>query len=96
MPRPSIEHKIRPAVDAYIVAALTKPAEEAQLNVLAVARQTRFDRKTLKKYGLDAEIAAAAKRQSGNEKASPRELWKSLPMPNRSVSHAGAPRNNHR
>jgi hypothetical protein len=139
MPRPSIEHQVRQAVDTYISAALTKSAEEAPLNVLAVAHQTGFDRKTLKKYGLDVGITAAAKRQVGNGKASPREvtqrsqadalrgrdneiavlrarcedliariciaegnaqrlgidpveLWKALPMPNRSVSHAGGSR----
>jgi hypothetical protein len=74
MPRPSIEHVVRKAVDAYIAAALTKSADEAPLNVLAVARQTGFDRKTLKKYGLDTEIAAAAKRQARNGAASPREF----------------------
>jgi hypothetical protein len=141
MPRPSIEfeQKVRQAVDAYIAAAATKSVEEAPLNVLAVANHTGFDRKTLKKYGLDVEIAAAAKRQARNGKSSPREiaqrsqadalrsrdneiaalrarceglvariciaegnaqrlgidpveLWKPLPMPDRSVSHAGGAR----
>ena len=139
MPRPSIEHKVRQAVDSYITAAVIKSAEEAPLNALAVAHRTGFDRKTLKKYGPVVEIAAAAKRQAGNGKASPREtaqrsqadalrsrdneiavlrarceglvaricigegnaqrlgidpveLWKPLPMPNRSVSHAGGSR----
>ena len=139
MPRPAIEHQVRQAVDTYIAAALIKSAEEAPLNVLAVSHQTGFNRKTLKKYGLDVEIASAAKRQARNGKASPREvaqrsqadalrirdneiaalrarceglvsriciaegnaqrlgidpveLWKPLPMPNRSVSHAGGSR----
>lgn len=138
MPRPSIEQKVRQAVNAYIAAAMTKSAEEAPLNALAVAHQTGFDRKTLKKYSLDVEIAAAAKRQVRNGKASPREvaqrsqadalrsrdneivalrarceglvariciaegnaqrlgidpveLWKALPMPDRTISHAGPP-----
>ena len=74
MPRPSLEHTVRSAVDAYIAAALTMSAKEAPLNVLAVAHQTGFDRKTLKKYGLDVEITSAAKRQARNGKSSPREI----------------------
>ena len=74
MPRPSIEHLVRQAVATDIAAGLTKSAEEAPLNVLAVAHRTGFDRKTLKKYELDVEIAAAAKRQATNGKASSREV----------------------
>jgi hypothetical protein len=58
MPRPSIEQEVRQAVDAYITAALTKSVEEAPLNVLAVAHQTGFNRKSLKKYRLDVEIGS--------------------------------------
>ncbi len=111
-------------------------AQEAPLNVLAVAKQTGFDRKTLKKYGLDIEVGKAAKQQvqagrlslretarrshidalrdrdkeiailrqrcealvarvclaEGNAQRlgiDPVELWRSLAMPDRSVSHAG-------
>ena len=48
--------------------------EDAPLHVLAVAKQTGFDRKTLKKYGLDMEIAAAAEEQAKGPELSPREV----------------------
>jgi len=139
VPRPPVENEVRSAVKEYLAAAVCKSPGEAPLNVLAVAHQTGFDRKTLKKYGLDVEIAAAAQQQARNGKASSREiaqrsqadalrnrdheiatlrarceglvariciaegnaqrlgidpieLWKPLPMPNRSVSHAGGAR----
>jgi hypothetical protein len=57
----------------YLAAAVTKPAEEAPLNVLAVAKEIGFDRKTLKKYRLDIEIGAAAKQQSQSGRLSPPE-----------------------
>ena len=43
------------------------------MNVLAVAKQTGFDRKTLKKYGIDVEIGAAAQAQAKSGKPAPRE-----------------------
>lgn len=52
MPRPSLEHKVRRAVDASLAAVLIESTEEAPLNVQAIAHQTGFDRKTVKKYGL--------------------------------------------
>ena len=73
MPRPSVEAELRQAVTTYIAAAVTKPSEEAPLNVLAVAKQTGFDRKTLKKYGIDVEIGAAAQAQAKSGKPAPRE-----------------------
>jgi hypothetical protein len=69
VPRPSVEDHVRKAVRDYLAAAVSKSGEEAPLNVLAVAKRTGFDRKTLKKYGLDIEIGTAAKTQA---KASPR------------------------
>ena len=57
----------------YLAAAVTKPAEEAPLNVVAVAKQTGFDRKTLKKYRLDVEVGAAAKQQGKAGRLSLRE-----------------------
>ena len=136
LPRPAIEQQVRQAVRDDLANAASKPPYEAPLNVLAVARRTGFDRKTLKKYGLDAEIVAAARQQSRGSKLSPKqeqrrsdtdalhvrdqeiallrqrceglvgqiclaegnaqrlgidptELWKPLPMPDRSVSRAG-------
>lgn len=136
MPRPAIEEQVRQAVREYLVVAVSKSPGEAPLNVLAVAKRTGFDRKTLKKYGLDVDIAVAAKQQSRGGKLSPQqeqrrshtdalhqrdheitllrqkceglvaqiclaegnaqrlgidpaELWKPLPMPDRSVSRAG-------
>ena len=74
MPRPLLGDKVRQAVRNYLAVAVTKTADEAPLNMLAVARQAGFDRKTLKKYGLDSEITAAAKQQARSGKIAPREL----------------------
>jgi len=73
MPRPSMENEVREAVRVYLVTAVAKSLEDAPLHVLAVAKQTGFDRKTLKKYGLDMEIAAAAEEQAKGSELSPRE-----------------------
>ena len=73
MPRPSSEDKVRQAVRVYVAAAISKSPDEAPLNVLAAAKQTGFNRKTLKKYGLEIEIAAAAKQQARAGKVSPQE-----------------------
>jgi hypothetical protein len=68
-----VEDEVRQAVRAYLAAAVTKTVEAAPLNVLAVAKQTGFDRKTLKKYGLDIDIGTAAKAQAKAGKLPPRE-----------------------
>jgi len=60
----TVEDHVRKAVREYLATAVCKSAEEAPLNVLAVAKQTGIDRKTLKKYGLDIEVASAAKQHS--------------------------------
>lgn len=73
MPRPPVEDEVRKAVRDYLDAAVNMSAEEAALNVLAVAKQTGFDRKTLKKYGLDIEVGRAAKQQAQAGRRSPRE-----------------------
>lgn len=73
MPRPSMENEVREAVRVYLATAVARSPEEAPLHVLAVAKQTGFDRKTLKKYGLDMEIAAAAAEQAKGRELSPRE-----------------------
>jgi len=73
VPRPPVEEQVRQAVRNYLAAAVTKSAEEAPLNVLAVAKQTGFDRKTLKKYRLDVEVGAAAKQQGKAGRLSLRE-----------------------
>jgi hypothetical protein len=73
VPRPPIEDGVRLAVRDYLAAAVTRSVEEAPLNVLAVAKQTGFDRKTLKKYGLDVDIRAAVQAQAKAGKPSPRE-----------------------
>lgn len=73
MPRPPVEDDVRRAVKNYLATAVRMSAEEAPLNVLAVAKETGFDRKTLKKYGLDIEIGTAAKQQSQSGKLSLRE-----------------------
>jgi hypothetical protein len=68
-----VEDEVRQAVRAYLAAAVTKTVEAAPLNVLAVAKQTGFDRKTLKKYGLDIDIETAAQAQAKAGKLPPRE-----------------------
>jgi hypothetical protein len=55
------------------VDAVKRSRSEAPLNVFAVAASTGFNRKTLKKYGLDVEIAVAAKNQAKGGKISARE-----------------------
>jgi hypothetical protein len=139
MPRPSLEKDVRKAIREYLLLAENLSAEEAPLNTLAVAEQVNFDRKTLKKYHLDEEIAAAAERQARNGRPSPKEvkqrsienmlmardqeiaamrqrcealiarvclaegnaqrlgidpaeLWKPLPLPDRSLPHTGGRR----
>jgi hypothetical protein len=73
LPRPKLEETVGNAVRSYLRAAETQSAEGAPLNTQAVARQVGFNRKTLKKYGLDAEIAAAAEKQRHNGKMSARK-----------------------
>lgn len=73
MARPSLEDPVRKAVQAYLLTAETLSPEEAPLNTFSVARQLGFNRKTLKKYGLDLEIAEAVRRQVQNGKLSPRQ-----------------------
>lgn len=70
MGRPSLEDRVRHAVSEYLAAAVAQPVEDTPLNTLAVAKRLGFDRKTLKKYGLDREIEAAAERQAGNGRIS--------------------------
>jgi hypothetical protein len=69
-----MEEKVRDAVRVYLATAVAMSPEDAPLHVLAVAKQTGFDRKTLKKYGLDMEIAAAAEEQAKGPELSPREV----------------------
>ncbi|MGA1981111.1 MAG: hypothetical protein ABSG84_01450 [Acidobacteriaceae bacterium] len=130
---------MRKAVREYLLTAEAQSPEQAPLNTLAVAKLLSFDRKTLKKYGLDRDIAAAAERQARNGKLSPKEierrsindmlrdrdqeidamrrrcealiarvclaegnaqrlgidpteLWKPLPMPDRTLPHTGGRR----
>ena len=73
MPRPKLEEQVRKAVREYLTIAEALSSEEAPLNTLAVSRQIGYDRKSLKKYGLDAEIAEAAERQASHSKQSPKE-----------------------
>jgi hypothetical protein len=73
LPRPKLETEVRDAVRNYLRVAETLPPEEAPLNTQAVAHQLGFNRKTLKKYGLDAEIAIASERQTSDGKISARE-----------------------
>jgi hypothetical protein len=73
MGRPSLEQRVRDAVRDYLSAAVARSADDSPLNTLAVATRLGFDRKTLKKYRLDKEIAAAAQRQSGNGQTSRRK-----------------------
>jgi hypothetical protein len=74
MSRPSLEENVRKAVREYLLVAQNTSPDEAPLSTLAVARQLNFDRKTLKKYGLNEEIATAAERQAHNWTLSAQEL----------------------
>ena len=74
MARPSLEECVRKAVREDLLIAEQLSAEEAPLNTLAVAERINFDRKTLKKYHLDEDIAAAAKRQASHGNPSPKEV----------------------
>jgi len=78
MSRPSLEQNVRKAVREYLLLAENTSPDEARLSTVAVARQLNFDRKTLKKYGLDEEISTAAQRQSRNCALSRKEIGKSL------------------
>jgi hypothetical protein len=73
MPRPRLEKELRKTVREYLAIAENLSMEEAPLNTLSVAHQLGFNRKTLKKYGLDVEIARASERQARNGKMSPRD-----------------------
>jgi hypothetical protein len=66
MSRPSLEVNVHKAVREYLLVAQNTSPDEAPLSTLAVARRLNFDRKTLRKYGLDAEIATAAECQARN------------------------------
>jgi hypothetical protein len=66
-----MEDQVRQAVRGYLATVVARTPAVAPLNVLAVAKQTGFDRKTLKKYGLDIEIVAAAKEQKKGAKPCP-------------------------
>jgi hypothetical protein len=73
MPRPRLEKELRKTVREYLAIAENLSVEEAPLNTLSVAHQLGFNQKTLKKYGLDVEIARASERQARNGKMSPRD-----------------------
>ena len=73
MPRPTLDEKACEAVRSYLLIAEMQSPEEAPLNTLSVAHQLGFNRKTLKKYGLDVEIARAYEGQARNGKMSPRD-----------------------
>jgi hypothetical protein len=64
VPRPTLVEKAREAVRSYLLTAEMLSPEEAPLNTLSVAHALGSNRKTLKKYGLDVEIARASERQS--------------------------------
>jgi hypothetical protein len=74
MPRPTLEKELRKTVREYLAIAENLSVEEAPLNTLAVALRLGYDRKTLKKYGFDAEISEVAERQAQKGKPSPKEL----------------------
>lgn len=78
MPRPPVENEVRSAVKDYLAAAVSRTPEEVPLNVLTVAKQTGFDRKTLKKYGLHLDVAVAAQVQGRGGKESPRQTEQRL------------------
>jgi hypothetical protein len=73
VPRPTLVEKAREAVRSYLLTAEMLSPEKAPLNTLSVAHALGFNRKTLKKYGLDVEIARASERQARNGNISPHD-----------------------
>jgi len=63
MARPSIQSAVTEKVRAYIAKALQSSPKQMPLSTLAVAKAVGNDRRVLKKYRLDEEIAQAAKLQ---------------------------------
>jgi hypothetical protein len=63
MARPSIQTAVTEKVRAYIAQALKTSPELMPLSTFAVAKAIGNDRRVLKKYRLDEEIANAAKVQ---------------------------------
>jgi hypothetical protein len=92
MPRPRLEKELRKTVREYLAIAENLSVEEAPLNTLSVAPQLGFNRKTLKKYGVDVEIARASERP-GRNGTDPTELWKPLSVPDRSLPRTRTSRN---
>lgn len=70
MARPSIEAQVTEKVAKYVADAVVLPYGEMPLSTLAVAKSIGHDRRVLKKYGLDAVIAAADKRAARDAKRS--------------------------
>ncbi len=83
MPRLKLEAKVRDAVRNYLGIAEGLPPGEAPLNTRAVAREVGFNRKTLKKYGLDTEIAKVAEMRASKGRMSARmsEQYSNYRMP---------------
>jgi hypothetical protein len=67
-PRPTLEQKVRAALRSYLLTTEMLSPEDAPLDTLSVARRLGFNRKTIKKYGLDVEISRASERQARNGK----------------------------
>jgi hypothetical protein len=65
MPRPSEEASVRARVAAELRAAEQAEPGRYPLSLNAVAKRTGVSRVTLRKYGLDTLIRAAAQRQAG-------------------------------
>ena len=65
MPRPSEESSVRARVAAELLAAEQAEPGRYPLSLNAVAKRTGISRVTLRKYGLDALIRDAARRQVG-------------------------------
>jgi hypothetical protein len=65
MPRPSEEASVRARVAAELLAAEQAEPGRFRLSLNGVAKRTGISRTTLRKYGLDTLIRAAALRQAG-------------------------------
>lgn len=65
MPRPSEEPSVRSRVEAELLAAEQAEPGRYPLSLNAVAKRTGISRITLRKYGLDALIREAGRRQEG-------------------------------
>ena len=76
MPRPSEEASVRFHVAAELLAAEQAEPGRYPLSLNVVAKRTGISRITLRKYGLDAPIREAARRQEGAKRTQAQKVRK--------------------